>query len=120
MNFYLIKEKNMKLMVAGSRSITDIDISKYIPDGVELIISGGAAGVDTLAERYADEKKISKLILRPRYDLYGKAAPLRRNEIMADIADAILVIWDGASRGSAYTVRYARKIKKPLTVHIVE
>ena len=106
----------MKLMIAGSRSITDFDLSEYIPDGVELIISGGAGGVDTLAERYADEKRISKLIMRPRYDLYGRAAPIRRNEIMVDIADEILVIWDGKSKGSASTVKYAEKNNKPLTV----
>ena len=111
-----VLEKNMKLMIAGSRSITDFDLSKYIPDGVELIISGGAGGVDTLAERYADEKRISKLIMRPRYDLYGRAAPIRRNEIMVDIADEILVIWDGKSKGSASTVKYAEKNNKPLTV----
>ena len=53
----------MKLLIAGSRSITNFDISPYIPENVELIISGGASGVDTLAEQYADEHKISKLIL---------------------------------------------------------
>lgn len=106
----------MKLMIAGSRSITDIDISRYIPDGVELIISGGASGVDTIAEKYADSKRISKLILRPQYNLYGRAAPIRRNEIMVDVADSILVIWDGKSRGSAATISYAEKKNKNLRV----
>ena len=106
----------MKLMIAGSRSISDIDLSQYIPKGVELIISGGAAGVDTLAEKYADEKKISKLILRPRYDLYGRGAPLKRTESMVDIADEIIVIWDGKSKGSDYTVKYAEKKNKKLTL----
>ena len=40
----------MKLLIAGSRSITDIDIQKYVPSGVDTIISGGANGVDRLAE----------------------------------------------------------------------
>ena len=31
----------MKLLIAGSRSVNNIDISPYIPEGVELIISGG-------------------------------------------------------------------------------
>lgn len=106
----------MKLMIAGSRSISDIDLSQYIPNGVEIIISGGAEGVDTLAEKYADENKISKLILRPRYDLYGRGAPLKRNESMVDIADEIIVIWDGKSKGSDYTVKYAEKKNKKLTL----
>lgn len=106
----------MKLMIAGSRSITEFDISAYIPDGVELIISGGADGIDFLAEKYADKNRISKLIMRPRYDLYGKAAPIKRNEMMVEIADFVLVIWDGKSKGSASTIKYARKKNKKLTV----
>lgn len=56
----------MKLLIAGSRSITNFDISPYIPPDTDLIISGGAGGVDTLAESYADKHRISKLILRPQ------------------------------------------------------
>lgn len=81
-----------------------------------MIISGGASGVDTLAERYADEHKISKLILRPDYGSYGRAAPLKRNEKMVELADSVLVIWDGVSKGSSYTIRYAKKHNKKLTV----
>ena len=40
----------MKLTIIGSRSITSIDIAKYIPEGVTETISGGAKGVDTLAK----------------------------------------------------------------------
>lgn len=46
----------MKLLVAGSRSITSFDLSPYVPADVDLIITGGAKGVDTLAEVYARER----------------------------------------------------------------
>ncbi|MBQ6558640.1 MAG: hypothetical protein IJL81_04635, partial [Clostridia bacterium] len=69
----------MKLLIAGSRSITDFDISPYIPNDTELIICGGAKGVDTLAEQYADKMKISKYALRPNYALYKRGAPIKRN-----------------------------------------
>lgn len=104
----------MKLLIVGSRSITDFDLSKYIPEDVDHIISGGANGVDTLAEKYADEHGIPKTIVRPEYSRYGKAAPLRRNEVMVDMADAVLVIWDGISRGTQYTVKYAKEQGKPV------
>lgn len=106
----------MKLLIAGSRSIEEFDLEKYVPEGVELIISGGAGGVDSLAEKYADRKRISKLILRPRYELYGKAAPLKRNQIMVELADEVLIIWDGSSRGTMYTAEYAQKLDKRVTV----
>jgi len=106
----------MKLLIAGSRSITDFDLSPYIEDDVDLIISGGAKGVDTLAENYADKHKISKLILRPQYNKYKKGAPLKRNEKMIELADRVLVIHDGKSNGSKYTIEHARKLNKPINV----
>ena len=106
----------MKLLIIGSRSITDLDLSPYIPSDVDTIISGGAKGVDSLAEQYADLHRLSKYIVRPRYDLYGRAAPLKRNEQMVDLADAVLVIWDGKSKGTQYTLRYSQKTNKPTTL----
>ena len=102
----------MKLLVVGSRSITNFDLSPYITAEVETIISGGAGGVDTLAEQYADGHRLSKYIMRPRYDLYGRGAPLKRNEQMVDLADAVLIIWDGQSKGTNYTLKYAQKKNK--------
>lgn len=108
----------MKLLIAGSRSITDFDLSPYIPSDVELIISGGADGVDTIAEKYSDKHKISKLILRPNYSRYKRSAPLKRNEEMVDIADSVLVIWDERSKGTLHTIRYAQKKEKNLQLII--
>ena len=109
----------MKLLIVGSRSITNFDRSPYITENVDTVISGGAGGVDSLAEQYADLHHLSKYILRPRYDLYGRAAPLKRNEQMVDIADALLVIWDGRSKGTQYTLKYAKKMKKQVTLVVV-
>lgn len=106
----------MKLLIAGSRSITDFDISEYIPADTSLIISGGANGVDTLAEEYADKKRISKLILRPRYDLYRRAAPLKRNDEMVEICDRVLIFRDGVSKDTKHTIDYANKIGKPIEI----
>ena len=106
----------MKLLIIGSRSITDFDLSPYISSDVDTVISGGADGVDSLAEQYADQHRLSKYIIRPRYDLYGRAAPLKRNEIMIDMSDAVLVIWDGKSKGTQYSIKYAKKRDKPTTL----
>ena len=106
----------MKLLVVGSRSIESFDLSPYIPTDVKTIISGGANGIDALAEQYADVHRLSKYIIRPRYDLYGRSAPLKRNEQMVDMADAVLIIWDGQSKGAQYTLNYANKTNKPTTL----
>ena len=103
----------MKLLVVGSRSIIEFDLSPYISAEVDTIISGGASGIDCLAEQYADLHRLSKYIIRPRYDLYGRAAPLKRNEEMVDMADTVLIVWDGCSKGTKHTLNYAKKNNKP-------
>ncbi len=102
----------MKLLIVGSRGIQEYDIEKYVPKGSTMIITGGASGIDTLAEKYADKKRLSNLILRPQYDLYGRGAPLKRNEKMVELCDMALIIWDGCSKGTEYTINYANKIGK--------
>lgn len=106
----------MKLLIIGSRSITNFDLTPYIPAEVDTVISGGADGIDHIAEQYADLHRLSKYIIRPRYDLFGRAAPLKRNQQMVDLADAVLIIWDGCSRGTQYTLNYAKKQNIPVTL----
>ena len=106
----------MKMLVVGSRSIKEFDLSSLIPSDIDTVISGGACGVDRLAEQYADHCRLSKFIVRPRYHLYGRAAPLKRNEEMVDMADVVLVIWDGRSKGTQHVIDYAKKAGKSLTL----
>lgn len=109
----------MKLLIAGSRNITDIDIAPYIPEGVELIVSGAATGIDALAEQYADQMRLSKYIMRPNYARYQRAAPIKRNDAMVDFCDQVLVFWDGVSKGTKHTIAYAKKTGKPIAVIMV-
>jgi len=104
----------MKILIVGSRKIESFDLSEYVPKSADLIISGGASGIDSVAEAYADKHRISKLIMRPKYNLYGKSAPLKRNEQMVDLADLVIVVWDGVSRGTKHTLDYAKKRGKQL------
>ena len=46
----------MKIAIIGSRSITSINIEKYISDCTE-IVSGGAIGVDSCAAKFALKNK---------------------------------------------------------------
>jgi len=109
----------MIVSVIGSRNL-NVDIAKYIPAGTTEIISGGAKGIDTLAEKYADENNIPKLIIKPEYEKYGKSAPLRRNKTIVENSDILVAIWDGSSNGTKFAIDYAKKIGKTLELYIVE
>ncbi len=106
----------MKLAIIGSRSITAYPLEDVIPSGVTQIISGGARGVDALVRQYAQEHSIPLTEILPDYDRYGRGAPLRRNEEIVAKADMVLAIWDGQSRGTAYTIRCCRRLGKPVMV----
>ena len=108
----------MKVMVTGSRGIIT-DMEKYIPQNATLIISGGASGVDRCAEIYADKNNIPKVILRPEYKKYGRLAPLKRNKEMVDMADIVIAVWDGKSRGTKNAIDYAISIDKELKIYNV-
>ena len=109
----------MKVAVIGSRSLSP-EIGAYLPDGVTAILSGGAVGVDTAAERYALAHGIPFEKFAPDYSLHGKRAPLVRNTQMVDAADMVVAIWDHQSTGTAFTVRYARRQGKPVRVYILK
>ena len=106
----------MKLLIVGSRSIDAFDLSGYVPEETRLIISGGGVGINAIAEDYADRHRISKLVLRPNYKQLGSVAPLQRNDEMVELADRVIAVWDGASKGTKDTIDRAKERKKPLTV----
>lgn len=107
----------MKLAVVGSRSIKAYDLSSLIPEETTEIISGGAVGVDTLAEQYARRHNLKLTVFLPEYDLYGRRAPFIRNRFIVEECDEVLALWDGISRGTMFTVGYAEKIGKPVHLH---
>ena len=108
----------MKLAIVGSRKLTQIVLDEYIPKEVTEIVSGGADGVDTIAKNFAIQKGIKFTEFLPQYHSYGKAAPIKRNEEIAQYADTALAFWDGKSRGTEYTIKFFKKLGKRVTVII--
>lgn len=102
----------MRVIIAGSRDITDYEIVKQAinASGFEItcVVSGGARGVDMLAIQYAREYGIKWKFFPADWDTYGKAAGPMRNSQMAENADALIAVWDGKSRGTADMIRKAQ------------
>lgn len=113
--------QNDIVLICGSRSIDDIELDCYInPDEVGTVISGGAKGIDTLAERWAKRHKKEFLAYLPQYKIYGRAAPLVRDREMVEACDRVIAFWDGKSSGTYYTIIYSIDLNKPHTVHVIE
>lgn len=98
----------MKLIIAGSRDMwirhdelfEIIDKFGILYD-IEEVVSGCAAGIDSAAIEFAKRYKIPLKKFPADWEKYGRLAGPRRNLEMAQYATALLIIWDGKSRGSA-------------------
>ena len=108
------------IAVIGSRQVTNITwfiicdtLNEYRPG---LIISGGAAGVDSLAEIYAAMWGIEVRVYYPDYVRYGRAATHIRNRKIVDDADLVLAFYDGESRGTKSVIKYAHKKNREIRV----
>ena len=110
----------MKTIIAGSRGITDIRTVNIAVNesGIDIttVVSGTARGVDRLGEEWADKHNIPVDQYPAEWDLYGKSAGYRRNELMAVKADALIAIWDGESRGTMHMINIAKD--HGLVVHV--
>ena len=80
------------------------------------IISGMAKGADTLAIRYADEHKLTKILFPANWKLYPRAAGFLRNEDMLSIATHLIAFWDGKSSGTKHMIDIAQEKGIPIWV----
>ena len=110
----------MKLAIVGSRKCPEIDIASHLPFMPDVIISGGAIGIDTLARQFAEQNKIPIIEFLPEYSNYGRKAPLMRNIQIVENCDSVLAFWDGKSPGTKFTIEYAKKLGKPVRLIRIE
>ena len=113
----------MKLAVVGSRSFNDYDLLSFVLDeyyelsGNNLIlVSGGALGADSLAERYSIEWSLPICIFKPDWTRFGKSAGYIRNKDIVNFADEVVAFWDGKSKGTKHTIDLAERQNKTLVV----
>lgn len=126
-----------KVIIAGSRDFTDLRLMQIkmdillkrfrnedarrlmgttLYDGVE-IVSGTARGADKTGEKYAESRYMEAKLFPADWDKHGRSAGYKRNEQMADYADALVAFWDGRSRGTKHMIDIAKS--KGIRVRVV-
>jgi hypothetical protein len=100
----------MVAAIIGSRSFKDYECMKKTLKNRKMIgiISGGAKGADSLAERYAQENSLPITIIIPEWGKYGKAAGIIRNKEIVKKADVVFAFWDNKSKGTKASIDFAK------------
>lgn len=114
----------MKTIIAGSRhgfALSDVnDALRKCPwsDTITEVVSGKAPGVDTLGEIWAKQNLIKVIPFPADWSLPYNSGGHKRNQEMADYADALIAIWDGKSSGTEDMIKRARKKGLVVYIHI--
>jgi glycerophosphoryl diester phosphodiesterase len=106
----------MKVIIAGSRNFTNYqklekECDQFFQEqkNIEIVSGGHYKGADKLGEQYVKEKELKLKRFPAEWNIYGKAAGPKRNKEMAIYADALIVFWDGKSRGTKNMIQHAKQ-----------
>ncbi len=113
----------MKIGIVGNREGWDRIwvIAKLAFLGVtnkDIIISGGASGIDAYAEFFAKTLGCKMIIFYPDYDIPSPKRYFDRNLDIAKECDWLIAFDKGSSGGSGTlnTINHAKKLNKKVTV----
>lgn len=104
----------MKLIVCGGRAFNDYMMTDWVLNAihrryvVSKIASGGAAGADTIAERWAFANNVEHKKYPADWKRFGKAAgPIRNQTMLLDFRPDAVVAFAGG-KGTAGMVKLAQ------------
>lgn len=104
----------MKVIIAGGR---DFECEEYFLECMETveweiseIVCGKAAGADTMGMLYGEIESINVSMFPADWARNGRGAGHIRNKEMAEHADALILFWDGKSKGSENMLNIASKL----------
>lgn len=111
----------MRIAVVGSRKYEFPElVTSFVSlfRSEDILVSGGAWGVDSIAQKKAREMGLECRIFYPDWDREGKSAGFKRNKFIVDDSDYVVAFWDGVSRGTLSSMKMAMESKKPLTIYV--
>jgi hypothetical protein len=113
----------MRVIIAGSRTVRAYETvaRAVLESGINpsVVLSGGQSswdpwtrkryGADYFAEQWARAHCIPIELHPADWNRWGKAAGPKRNAEMVAVADGLIAVWNGSSRGTADVIRRARE-----------
>jgi predicted Rossmann fold nucleotide-binding protein DprA/Smf involved in DNA uptake len=115
----------MRVIIAGGREVKGDKADTLVRDAIadsgwtrEIVevIHGAALGIDSAAHRVCEG--IWPVTPVPAdWNAHGKSAGPIRNRKMAGMADALIAVWDGKSRGTKNMIETAEKMGLRVYVH---
>ena len=113
----------MKVAVIGSRSFDDYEKMTKILDELDIkeLVTSGAKGADSLAQKYAENRGIPCKLFLPLHQTdpsvkYHVKWFFVRNTELVNYAEHIVAFWNGLSKGTKFTIDYAKSQGKPVTI----
>ena len=120
-----VRKDGFRLVIAGSRNFDDYSVladavdaylKKLAPKKQVIIVSGTAKGADRMGEQYARQRGYPLEEYPANWHYFGRAAAVKRNAQMAQVADAAIVFWDGQSAGAKNMISCAETVGIPCEV----
>lgn len=121
----LVTKKDLAVLVCGGRYYQNTKQLYRIMDaiqalyGFKILIHGGATGADELAGKWAQERDLKKIVVKAKWEKYGKSAGPLRNQAMLDMFAPDLIIAFEGGAGTADMVRRAKLAGVPVKeIHV--
>lgn len=110
----------MRVAIVGSRDFHNYAVFRGCVDSFDIthIVSGGAAGADSMAERYGRQFAIPFTVYPANWDKFGKAAGMIRNSQIVNDCELVIAFPGPKSVGTRGTISLAEK--KGIPVHTRE
>lgn len=113
----------MKLAIVGTRNpgVTyqeweKLLLDKINSDEIQMVISGGAKGIDAFAKLFAARNHKPYMEFAPQYSVYGRYATLKRNTQIIQEASTVIAFPSAESRGTYHSIKEAKRLGRRVIV----
>ena len=100
-----------RILFCGGRDFNDLSevVKAFEEHTPTFVITGGAKGADTLADKVAKDKGIDRVVYPANWVKYGKSAGYRRNSLMLKEGKPDLVVAFKGGKGTEMMISLAEK-----------